>query len=179
MAAKDGTNRGGARPGAGAKKKPLEERILEGKADAGTLPFPNSADLESQPMPRPASYLSSLQKDGTKTEAVKIYKKTWKWLKERGVASLVSPQLLEQYAQSAARYIQCEEYVSQTGFLAAHPTTGKAIASPFVTMSQSYLAQTNRLWTEIYDIVRQYAETSSVGNPHDDLMEQLLRKRQT
>ena len=31
--AKDGTNRGGARVGAGRKKKPLAEKIAEGKAE--------------------------------------------------------------------------------------------------------------------------------------------------
>ena len=31
MAAKDGTNRGGARPGAGRKPKPLAEKLQEGK----------------------------------------------------------------------------------------------------------------------------------------------------
>ena len=30
--AKDGTNRGGARPGAGRKKKALADKIMEGKA---------------------------------------------------------------------------------------------------------------------------------------------------
>ena len=47
--------------------------------------------------------------------------------------------MVEQYAMSVSRWIQCEEIVSSTGFLAKHPTTGAAIASPYVSMSQSYM----------------------------------------
>ncbi len=51
--AKDGTNRGGARVGAGAKKKPLADKIAEGNPGRRQLTvvnFENTADLEGQPM---------------------------------------------------------------------------------------------------------------------------------
>ena len=51
--AKDGTNRGGARVGAGAKKKPLADKIAEGnlgKRALTVIDFDNAADLEGQPM---------------------------------------------------------------------------------------------------------------------------------
>ena len=54
--AKDGTNRGGARIGAGAKKKPLADRIAEGnpgKRELTVIDFTDSTvDLEGQPMPK-------------------------------------------------------------------------------------------------------------------------------
>ena len=46
--AKDGTNRGGARVGAGAKKKPLTEKIAEGNPGGRKLTvmeFKETADL--------------------------------------------------------------------------------------------------------------------------------------
>lgn len=50
--AKDGTNRGGARIGAGAKKKPLADKIAEGNPGKRTLTVINfddrAADLEGQ-----------------------------------------------------------------------------------------------------------------------------------
>lgn len=52
--AKDGTNRGGARIGAGAKKKPLADKIAEGNPGGRTLTvmeFNNAADLQGQEMP--------------------------------------------------------------------------------------------------------------------------------
>ncbi len=66
--AKDGTNRGGARMGAGAKKKPLSDKIAEGNPGKRTLTvidFDNtSVNLEGQPMPKPSKLLSAKQKDG-------------------------------------------------------------------------------------------------------------------
>lgn len=77
---------------------------------------------------------------------------------------------------SAARWIQCEEAVTEWGFLAKHPTTGNAIQSPYVAMSQSYMAQTNHLWDEIYQIVKDNCSGEYKGeSPQDDIMERLLR----
>ena len=77
--AKDGTNRGGARIGAGAKKKPLAERIAEGnpgKRELTVIDFTDSTvDLEGQPMPKPSKMLSAKQKNGKKLVAADIYKK--------------------------------------------------------------------------------------------------------
>ena len=97
---------------------------------------------------------------------------------ERGCAALVSPQLLERYAMSVARWIQCEEAITEFGFLAKHPTTGNAIQSPYVAMSQNFMSQTNRLWMEIYQIVVQNCATEYGGaTPQDDVMERLLMAR--
>ena len=77
---------------------------------------------------------------------------------------------------SAARWIQCEEAVTEWGFLAKHPTTGNAIQSPYVAMSQSYMAQTSHLWDEIYQIVKNNCSSEYKGDsPQDDIMERLLR----
>ena len=101
--AKDGTNRGGARVGAGAKKKPLADKIAEGnpgKRALTVIDFDNAADLEGQPMPKPSAMLSATQKDGKKLIAADVYEATWNWLAERRCTALVSPQLLERYAMS-------------------------------------------------------------------------------
>ena len=133
--AKDGTNRGGARAGAGAKRKPLADKIAEGnpgRRKLTVIDFQDTADLEGQPMPKPSAMLSATQKDGKTLVAAEVYEKTWTWLAERGCAALVSRQLLERYAMSVARWIQCEEAITEYGFLAKHPTTGNAIQSPYV-----------------------------------------------
>ena len=177
----DGTNRGGARVGGGAKKKPLADKIAEGNPGGRKLTvmeFKNAANLKGQEMPQPKDMLSATQKDGKPFVASEIYENTWNCLKERNCAHLVQSQLLERYAMSAARWIQCEEAVSEYGFLAKHPTTGNAIASPYVSMSQSFMSQTNRLWFEIYQIVKENcAGDYSGSNPQDDVMERLLTAR--
>jgi hypothetical protein len=179
--AKDGTNRGGARAGSGQKKKPLADKIMDGnpgKRPLTVIDFKSTASFEGQPMPQPGKMLSAIQKDGKELIAAEIYETTWKWLEDRGCASLVSPQVLERYAMSAARWIQCEEAVTEYGFLAKHPTTGNAIQSPYVAMSQSFMSQTNRLWFEIFQILKENCASEYGGvNPQDDVMERLLAAR--
>ena len=79
---------------------------------------------------------------------------------------------------SAARWIQCEEAITEYGFLAKHPTTGNAIASPYVTMANSFKCQTRADWAEIFQIVKENCAAGYSGdNPQDDLMERLLTAR--
>lgn len=179
--AKDGTNRGGARVGAGAKKKALADKITEGNPGGRVLTvmeFKPSVNLKGSSMPKPNKMLEAVQKDGRKLVASEIYEITWQWLNERGCADFVSPQLLERYAMSVARWIQCEEAITEYGFLAKHPTTGNAIQSPYVAISQNYMNQTNRLWVEIFQIVKENSVGKYSGaNPEDDVMERLLSAR--
>ena len=179
--AKDGTNRGGARPGAGAKKKPLADKIMEGNPGKRTITvinFDNAADLEGRDMPKPNEMLSAIQKDGKPLQADEIYTEAWEWLHERGCSHLISPQLLEMYAMSVARWRQCEAVVTEYGHLSKHPTTGKAQKSPFVAMGEDYKSQANRIWMEIYQIVKENCSSEYSGqSPQDDLMERLLTAR--
>jgi hypothetical protein len=79
---------------------------------------------------------------------------------------------------SVARWIQCEEAITEYGFLAKHPTTGNAIQSPYVSIGQNYMNQTNRLWLEIFQIVKENSTGDYKGaNPQDDVMERLLSAR--
>lgn len=188
--AKDGTNRGGRRVRAGDKPQALNDKITKGKA-AKVLEVPDlhpesilevedldgAADLLGEDMPSPSDYLSSRQKDGKPLGADQLFIETWRWLKDRGCEKFVNPRLIEAYAQAFTRYIQCEEAISLYGLLGKHPTTGGAITSPFVQMSQSFQKQANLLWYEIFDIVKQNCTTSFVSNPQEDIMEALLSKR--
>jgi hypothetical protein len=188
--AKDGTNRGGRRVRSGDKPLPLTDKITRGKAakilEAADLKpgsILDAEDLDSGPdlygedMPAPSEYLSARQKDGKPLGANQLYIETWRWLKERGCEKFINPRLIEAYAQAFTRYIQCEEAISLYGLLGKHPTTGGAMASPFVQMSQSFQKQANLLWYEIFDIVKQNCTTAFVGNPQDDIMEALLSGR--
>lgn len=188
--AKDGTNRGGRRVRAGDKPQPLVDKITKGRA-AKVLEVPDlhpesllevddlegAAQLYGEDMPAPSDYLSARQKDGKPLGAGVLFIETWRWLKDRGCEKFVNPRLIEAYAQAFTRFIQCEEAISTYGLLGKHPTTGGAITSPFVQMSQSFQKQANLLWYEIFDIVKQNSTTAFVGNPQDDIMEALLSGR--
>lgn len=188
--AKDGTNRGGRRVKAGSKPDALTDKIAVGKSakifepidfdidsDFETDNFMDTADLEGENIPKPSEYLKSRQKDGSLLGADRIFNETWLWLKKRKCDKFVNPRLVESYSQAFARYIQCEEAISKFGFLGKHPTTGAAIANPFVQMSVSFQKQANLLWYEIFDIVKQNCTKDFSDTPQDNVMELLLTAR--
>lgn len=175
--AKDGTNRGGARVGSGRKSKALVDKINAGTS-AQILELPEPPVFEGEDVPPIKEYLKAKQKAGKDLCAEEVYKETWNWLKERGCANFVNKQLIEQYAMSVSRWIQCEECISEYGFLAKHPTTGNAIASPYVAMSQTYMKQVNQIWYQIFQVVKENCSVEwQGGTPQDDVMERLLRTR--
>lgn len=175
--AKDGTRRGGKRAGAGRKSKPLIEKINAG-LDVKVIDLPEAEDLSGADMPPVKDYMKRKQRDGSDLYAEEIYTETWEWLKKFSCEQLVGTQLLNQYAMSVSRWIQCEEAISEFGFLAKHPTTGQAIASPYISMSQNYMKQVNQIWYQIYDIVKENSSIDYEGaTPQDDVMERLLRTR--
>ena len=113
---------GGARIGAGRKKKALADNIADGnpgKRKLTVLDFTDcAADLEGQQMPPPKAFLAARQKNGKDLLAVQVYEETWRWLADRECARLVPAQILEQYAMAISRWIQCEECITEYGFLA-------------------------------------------------------------
>ncbi len=118
--AKDGTARGGQRVGAGRKSKALTDKIAAGNPGNRKLKvidLPNVKDLDGTDMPEPREYLKATQKNGAPFVAEDIYEETYNWIKERGCERLISKQLIEQYAMSVSRYIQCEQAVSEYGLL--------------------------------------------------------------
>jgi hypothetical protein len=189
--AKDGTNRGGRRVRAGDKPDSLNDKLAAGRTvkvlqlhdfepetDLVGDDIGEGAELEGADMPAPSEYLSARQKNDQPLGAAEIFKETWQWLRARRCESLVSPRLIEAYAQAFARFIQCENAISQYGLLGRHPTTGGVVTSPFVTMSHTFSKQANVLWYEIFEIVKQNSTGNYISNPYDDTMERLLSIRQ-
>lgn len=173
---KDGTMRGGARPRSGPKKKALTDKIASGKADKEMV-LPEPADLIGVEVPDVKDYMKRKQKDGSFLCAEEVYKDTYVWLKAHRCEKLVNPQLVEQYAMSVARWRACEEAITQFGYLAKHPTTQAPSTSPFVTMSQNYMKQTNQIWFQIFSIVKENSSvefgTTGVVDPMEKLLSQI------
>ena len=171
--------RGGARPGSGRKKRSVKEKAEAGNPGGRKLSVLDIPEMEGVEMPKPGEFLSSEQRDGNPLQATAIYENTWNWLNQIGCATKVSPQLIERYAMCSARWIQCEETTSKLGFLSKHPTTGKPIPSPFVNIGIQYMNQAERLWNDIFQIVKENCSTDydTIASPQDDLMERILRAR--
>lgn len=78
--AKDGTNRGGARPGAGRKKKSLDEKITEVKTSK-ILKLSAPAKIKGVNVPPPCKDLAAQENYKKKTvgnEAIALYHKYYK-----------------------------------------------------------------------------------------------------
>lgn len=123
--------------------------------------------------PEPKEYLSGEQKIG-ETCAKEVYQYVYEFLRAYHCETLISAQLVESYAQMVSRHIQCEKIISETGFLAKHPTTGEPVATPFVKMSLDYLKAANKIWREIYSVVSN--NTRGAVPNSKDIMENLLKK---
>lgn len=179
--AKDGTNRGGTRAGAGRKKKALFEKIDTGNPGGRPLTVVSlsdeAAELNGEDMPPVKDYMRAKQKDGTELQAADIYNDVWLWLKQYHCERLVMPQILEQFAMASARLIHCEEAISEFGYLIKR-ANGSAAVSPYVTMSNEYRKQANQLYFQIYQVVKENSSVDVEGlYSTNDTMEMLLRKR--
>lgn len=175
--AKDGTARGGARAGSGKKKKALSEKIMDGQA-VKSLSVPEldvSDELKGVDMPPVSEYLEAEQHNGIPIKAKMVFERTWKFLVSCGCERKVSRNLIEHYSMNYARWIQCEEAISQFGLLAKHPTTGGAMTSPYVQMSREYSKQANVTWFHISQIIRENSEVFvDTARQQTDTMELLL-----
>ncbi len=172
--AKDGTARGGQRVGAGRKSKALTDKIADGRLN-GAMVLPEPTDIEGADVPAVKDYLKATQKNGKDLCAEDIYIETYKWLKDRELRNVSKQPANPAVCHECSRWIQCEECTSEYGFLAKHPTTSAAIASPYVAMSREYMKQVNQCWYQIYQIVKENCSVEFGGrSPQDDLMERLL-----
>lgn len=167
--------RGGARPGAGRKKKPLADKILEGKeSKAKVLDF--GAEIEGVDMPEPGKYLSEQTKGASENVAKAVYQKTWAWLKERKCDVYINPQLVEQYAMSVARGFRQRRPFTLSVFWQS-TDNADADTSPYVKISQDFLKQSTNLWLQIYGVIKENCAEFyqySGGQPTDDMMEIIL-----
>lgn len=90
---------------------------------------------------------------------------------------MVAAEKIQRISIFVRSFGQCEEAVSQYGFL-AKKLTGTVISSPYVTMGREYMKQANTAWYQIYQVVKENCTVEFNGlTPQDDVMERLLRVR--
>lgn len=162
---------GGARPGAGRKKRPLADKIAEdfpGKRKPkvlnidGTFPF----------VLNPPGYLEDFAALDIEPDITGIYNSVVEWLKRTGCLHLINPEFITEYALLKTCWIECEFMVSNHIVLQNY--NGEIIANPAVDMALKYLKQADVVWAKIWSIVAQNCETSFGNDPHNDLMEKLI-----
>lgn len=149
--------RGGARIGSGPKKrKSLKKKVLEGDVKA---PKVKSLKVVAEKIPKAKDYLMAREFNGKPLGAEKIYKDIYKWVCNNGCEKKINNDLLEQYAMARARWIQCQEAISQFGLLAPHPTTKIATVSPYVQILEKF----EKLMNAVYFLIeRQVREETGI-----------------
>lgn len=160
---------GGYRANAGRPRKSVTEKILEGNPGKRTIEVLDSKKKVKSTIPKdPPAYLTEKAKE--------IYTTVVKWLDKIGCTQYVLPYNIEEYAHCKARWFECEEMNNKHGLVMKNPSNGNAIMSPYVSLAQTYLKQTNECWSKIYAVVRESVLSDwDENNPNDDVMEQLLR----
>lgn len=169
--------RGGARPNAGRKKKPLAEKLLDGnpsKRPIKILEF--DEPLPTAALPEPPDYLSITAKhtEGVPT-ASEIYTKLSLWLKDTGCLHLINPVLLEDFAVNRSAWLECEAANARHGRIVKSGDGSSAKRSPYVDIALFYYEAYLKAWSLIWAIVSQNSEKSYTGFGYGvDPMEKLL-----
>ena len=158
--------RGGARPNAGRKKKPVEVKILDGNPGHKPIEVLNFVDESIEIPIDPPAYLSKRAKS--------IYKNVYKWLEDIDCLKGILPYNLEEYSFCKDRWLEAEDNISKFGMTIIDPK-GKQIESPYIEISKYYLKATNDVWNKIYQVVRETKLTKwDANSPNDDVLEKLL-----
>ena len=157
---------GGARAGAGRKKRPLTDKILEGnpgKREIKTVQFPKTNNhLENHDSRNQVEYdarhapdflaQNGLECGDNVPSAKKIYTLLMAFIKSSGCERLISTNLVEDFAHLRRSYLECE-YMNRTRGRIAN---GKR--SPYVTMAVDYNKQALAIYDRIWNIIAQNSE---------------------
>lgn len=176
------TGRGGTRRNAGKKRRPLEEKILNGaaKRPIEVLSFANENDLVLIETPIPHDFIDSEQLDQfsgekTGTYARKIYDEAYEWLKERRVAHIIPKLLLERYASETANWIYCLMLTREHGQFSRNKKKETLEVSAWARQAVIYGSRVDSLWNQIYYTVRDNSSVRYDGDtPHSDTLAKIL-----
>ena len=163
---------GGARPGAGRKKRPLSEKLMEGnpgKRPNKVLGFAEGLPAEVSP----PEYLERFAAFDIEPDMNEFYRNTVKWLERTGCLHLINPDFIAEYAILKTRWLECEFLVSN---MFAHGRL--SMAQPNADLGLRYLKQADVAWAKIWAIVAQNCEYNFGGeNPNADIMSALLNAK--
>lgn len=162
---KNGQNRGGPRRGSGRKpKNTISFEIVGNQTEQTALP----------------AFMTASQRAGDAAlQAAQVYAEISAWLASRHFREYVTDHALQMYSMAVARWIQAEEAVSRTGFLAKHPTTGAPVTSPYVSMTLEYQRQAQSAWWTIYNMIKDATEgKGKVEEPSNSLLDLLRQKKE-
>lgn len=162
--AKDGTRRGGARPGAGRPKKNKGQKPQKTESVLNSaVSSPALSDVEKAQFPACREQLRG-------TDAEDIYYSIYKFAKDCNADKQLPQELVELFAMSYYRWADAEKSISKDGVISKHPTTGAPCKSPLVSVSDQYSKQAQNYWYAIWSIIK---GSEPIDNNDDDMADLL------
>ena len=167
---------GGRRSGAGRKKKPLMDKIMEGSTDKHRPKVLKFEGGDAPPDPEPPKWITFYGRKTTgEPDADEIYKSTVAWLKTTGCLHLINPDFILDYAILKANWFETQRQITRTGMAYSPDDKNVMLSNPMIDVLFKYHKMTEMAWDKIWRIVAQNCEENFGGsNPHDDFMEKLL-----
>jgi len=169
---------GGARIGAGRKKKPLADKLLEGNPGKRRPKVLEFKGPERAVSTEPPEYLSEYTRNAVSPSIEEIYRETAEWLESTGCLRLVNSGLIAQYAMLKTRWLECERVAATTIMFKETRDDGTFILIPnqICDLGMRYLKAADAIWDKIWNVVAQNCEHSLGGdNPNGDIMAELLK----
>ena len=150
---------GGSRANCGRKGKSRLQKELEGDIPMSNNNVPEVVDkVEDIPsdvmIPKVKDYMKMDQRTGKPLGADLILNDMINYLKKIRCLGLVNPMLVEQYAMDRARYIQCQNALSEYGLIIRKQSNGNTVPSPFYTMLSGLEKSMNNTYYMIDRVIR-------------------------
>ena len=161
---------GGARKGAGRKKKSLQEKMLDGnpsKRKHKVLDIPPNV-MAPKEMPEYLDEFPAYDMDYTISG---IYEQTVDWLENTGCLHLINPALIAEYCILKTRWLECEWKVAEGLILF---TSNDYYVNPFPDIGLKYLKSANEVWEKIDAVVQQNSVKMVGVSPNESIMMSLL-----
>ena len=163
--AKDGTRRGGARPGAGRKKKSAKPESPE-----NVLQISGVTEDERESFPRFNRLLYDAEGAFALKEAESVFYSVYRYARKNGAEEKLPQELVELFSVSYSRWVQVEREISSKGFTAAHPTTGGECNSPLIGVSNTYSRNAQNYWYSIWAVIKDSGAEGAENDPMEALL---------
>jgi len=163
--------RGGKRPGAGRKPKPLADKLAAG--NPGHRPLSVVEFGGSPDRPKPPEYLTLMVKHNLPIpSAVDFFNRTLDWLEPTGCMYLVPPENIANHALAKYFLTEAAYALNGTGMVGKNEK-GIGVVSGFAKAFFEALKITTQSWDAIYQVVAQNC-VKRVEDPEKDWLKGML-----
>ena len=169
--------RGGARPNAGRKPKPLSQKIAEGNPGKRPLKKVEFANTAYDPS-TPPEYLRELEKQQGSINPITpmdIYREVIEYLEPTGCLHQIPKMLIREHVMANYNAVQAHYELAGTGNVGKN-SKGDMVVSGFADIMLKMQKRVEDTWRPIWDILARSSERV-IDNPEFDLFSQIFGSR--